>query len=405
MTAMEVPRDPPEWFKRFEDKLSLLPNVDSTVKENSKQLSGLIKTVDFVSTKLDQACEDVAQVKKDNAALKASNDSMKGEISKLKSDMLYMESQMRRNNLLFDGLPEKGDSETWLDCENSLMAILKQELGHVLTGVDIIFDRVHRVGPKQHNIQKPRQVVAKFALFKQRDLVWNNRFSLQKSKLWVSEDYPSVIRNNRKLLFPIFQAAKRSKQIKSCSMTLDKLFINNKLYTAETIDQVPDFLKPENSSVIVTEQTVVFSSKFAVFSNLHKCKVTVEGREFNSTEQLIQFSKARLFNDEQCANKILQESDTFTQMMLGKKVRKFNSDTWEAKAKDILFRANLAKFSQNGYAREALVKTGSKLLGEATRNPIFGIGHTLNSKTVSDNTTWKCQNLMGEVLCEVREKL
>jgi ribA/ribD-fused uncharacterized protein len=403
--------DPPALLLDIRDKCSLIPGIEASLQKNSKQLSALIETVDFVSSKLEKACNEIIEVKKENAALRASNTAMKFEISKLKTDFLNIESQMRRNNLLFDGVPEKVGSgngqtvESWQECEKSLIDLLKQHLGHVITGVDLIFDRVHRVGSKQRISQKPRQVIAKFALYKQRDLIWNNRFKLQGSSLWVSEDYPTVIRDNRKKLLPILQAAKRSKDVKSCALSLDKLYINNKLYTVDTINNVPESLKPENSSMITTDDTVVFSSKYAVLSNLHECKVKLGGHQFNSTEQYIQFSKAKLFKDEQCAEKILHEKDTFHQMMLGKKVKHFKSDVWDLHAKDILLQANSAKFTQNDYAKDVLMKTGTRLLGEATTNPVFGIGQSLNSRSVSDSSTWKGKNLMGTVLSEVRSQL
>ena len=67
--------------------------------------------------------------------------------------------------------------------------------------------------------------------------------------------------------------------------------------------------------------------------------------------------------------------------------------------------ANLAKYRQLGYAKQALFDTGSRAIGEATTNPIFGIGLTLNSKTVTDTGSWNGKNLMGQILGEVRGKL
>ena len=396
-----VPNAQPEWFKSFADKLNLISVVDSTVKGIDKRLHDLKNTVEFSATRLNDVIKELNSVKTENNELKVANTALKKDVDAFKSQVIYIESHSRRNNLLFKGV-EESENETWEDCENKLLNILNETLPDI---GDINFERVHRIGDKAKQIDTtPRELIAKFSSYKQRDFVWANRSKFKGTNLWISEDYPQAIKQNRQKLFPYLQAAKRSSEIKHSSLKLDRLYINNKQYTVKNLHEIPDCLKLENSSIITADDSVVFASKYAVFSNLHVCPIKIEGQIYNSTEQYIQWAKANLFNDEASAANILKETDTFKQMMLGKKIKHYKPDVWKKHVRDILVRANNAKYLQHQYAREALIRTQGKKLGEATIDSYFGIGQRLTSKTVSDISTWSGENVMGSVLEEIREK-
>lgn len=398
-----IPKDPPKWFSAFQDKLSAIIIIEKTVKENQAQLSSLVTTSNFLSDQFDQFRAELSEIKQENTTLKADNEALKSEITSLKNNVNYLEAQSRRNNLIFDGIEEK-EGESWDECERALQSILIKHLGDCITE-QIHFERVHRIGQSTNVKNKARQIVAKFTFFKQRNLVLTNSAKFKGTKIWISEDYPQAVKNDRKQLMPFLLAARRSEKVTSCSLKIDKLYINKKQYSVQTMDKIPDFLRPENSSTITTEETVVFASKFSIFSNLHKCDLDIQGETYNSTEQFIQVSKARVFGDQDSELKIKNESDTFLQMQLGKNIKHFKTHVWKQKAKDILLKANFAKFTQHKYAKDALLSTGNRLLGEATLSPLFGIGHSLKSKTVSRKEAWTGQNLMGEVLSEVRGQL
>jgi ribA/ribD-fused uncharacterized protein len=396
-----VPMDPPGWFLHYADKFDLISTIENTVRNTNERLGKLSETVEFSSAKLNDMINQLKHVKVENEKLQNANIALKKEVDGLKSQVLYLESQSRRDNLLFDGL-EETNGETWEACERLLVSFLSEHLPAIS---DLKFERVHRIGDKDRLSGKPRQIVAKFSSYKQRDLVWSSRFDLQGTKVWVSEDYPQTIKLRRQKLMPYFQAAKRSPEITSTSLKLDKLFINKKLFTVETISQIPEPLQLENSSMIKSDETVVFASKHVVLSNLYPCPITIEGQVYNSTEQYIQCAKARLFNDNASFTNILKETDTFKQMMLGKKITHFKKDIWRARVRDIMMRANNAKYLQNQQARETLMATGDRQLGEATIDPYFGIGQRLASKTVNNKVIWAGKNVMGSVLEEVRSKL
>jgi ribA/ribD-fused uncharacterized protein len=345
-----------DWQNKVADKLALIPDILKTVNNTNSKVTELSKTIDFVSGRLEETVKELDQVKKENMEMKISHSNLQKEMHKLKQDLLYLEAQSRRSNLLFAGFKEE-DNE---NCEKIIKNFIEQNFGDYFEqGDDLIFERVHRVGPKSPNNQQ-RQIIAKFNKFKHRDLIWQNRFQLQKTPIWISEDYPQTVKVNREKLLPFFKAAKRSPLISSSSLRLDQLYINKKLYTVDTIKDIPAHLHPETSSIISTPEVVVFASKYAVLSNLYQCNIRVEGKNYNSTEQYIQYCKAVLFNDQMSAQKIMQETETFKIMQLGKKIRQFNKKTWQDRVHNIMRDANLAKFQQHENAKEVLLVTGNK---------------------------------------------
>ena len=302
--------------------------------------------------------------------------------------------------MIFEGIEEE-TRKTWQQCETKLAKLLNEKMALN----DIKFERVHRLGGKFTGETRTRPVIAKFHTYKQRDLVWLNRSKLKDTNVWIHEDFPKEIKENRDKLFPIFLAAKKSEQITSVSLKLDQLFLNGKLYTAENIDKVPDFLKPHNRSTVTTDNTVVFSSKHSILSNLHPLKIMIDGRNYNTNEQFIQYSKAVLFKDFENANKVLAENDPYKQMEIGRNIQGYKRHIWQANAPSILNRVNRAKYNQHTHAKEVLISTGTRLIGEATKDRLFGIGQTLTDETVSISSTWTGQNLMGTTLMDIRNDL
>ena len=65
----------------------------------------------------------------------------------------------------------------------------------------------------------------------------------------------------------------------------------------------------------------------------------------------------------------------------------------------------MAKFSQNHDLLKALIETGTKAIGEASRDPLWGIGKSLDHPNVLDKDDWQGENILGNVLMNVREQL
>lgn len=142
------------------------------------------------------------------------------------------------------------------------------------------------------------------------------------------------------------------------------------------------------------------------FSQWYPCRFTVDGIKFNSAEQYMMYGKAKLFGDEDVAAKILETDDPRYQKALGRKVANFDPDVWNREAKEVVYRGNLAKFTQNVALKEHLLATAGTTLVEASPSDmIWGIGMTEDDPDRFDRSKWHGTNWLGEVLTRVREDI
>lgn len=141
------------------------------------------------------------------------------------------------------------------------------------------------------------------------------------------------------------------------------------------------------------------------FSQWHRCRFTVEGVLFNCTEQYMMSAKARLFQDFNALSKIMETSDPSTQKRAGRAVRGFNEGKWNAVAKDIVYKGNYGKFTQNPTLLKKLLMTTLPLVEASPYDKIWGIGLNANDRRALNRDTWQGKNWLGEVLTRLRSDL
>lgn len=143
-----------------------------------------------------------------------------------------------------------------------------------------------------------------------------------------------------------------------------------------------------------------------VFSQWYPASFTVEGITYQTCEQYMMAKKALLFDDIRYYCCIMEEPDPQKCKKLGKKVRNFDGPTWDRCCEEIVYHANLAKFSQNPELKAALLATGDTILAEASpKDKIWGIGHAATDPIACTPAAWKGKNLLGKALMRVREEL
>tara|TARA_R110001599_G_scaffold164352_5_gene353813 strand:- start:85 stop:594 length:510 start_codon:yes stop_codon:yes gene_type:complete len=122
---------------------------------------------------------------------------------------------------------------------------------------------------------------------------------------------------------------------------------------------------------------------------------------FQNVEQAMMAGKAKLFEDAESFQKILRTPNPKSVKALGRKVKNFNPEVWDKYKKFIVKQAVWSKFLYNSDIREKLLATGEAYIAEDSKyDKIWGIGPcTLKQK---ENKTWSGQNLLGEILMEVR---
>jgi len=144
----------------------------------------------------------------------------------------------------------------------------------------------------------------------------------------------------------------------------------------------------------------------ACFSQWYDCYFEVGGAQYHTTEQYMMASKARLFGDNEVFNEIMEANNPNDYKKLGRKVRGFIPESWDAKKYDIVVEGNKAKFGQNVDIREFLLSTGEAILAEASPyDKIWGIGLDRETAMKGSAEQWLGENLLGCALMEVRDWL
>ena len=235
--------------------------------------------------------ESIATLETKVKRIEKRNEELVAENCALKERLLDVAYRQRRDNLIFEGIqdaPNEADADTIRKLRFSV---------HGIPGVDaenFKVDRCHRLDG-QYRQDSTRRVICCFNWYNDIQCILRNCKLLPRG-VYVSEDYPEEWNDRRKILRPIFNAAKRSESLKhKTHMSKDRLYIDGKVFTAapkcnileaNTLVDVPGTCQRNDDS------KVIFLGMHSVFSNLHPCNFTVNNIQYNCAEQYIQSQKS-----------------------------------------------------------------------------------------------------------------
>lgn len=175
----------------------------------------------------------------------------------------------------------------------------------------------------------------------------------------------------------------------------------------ELVSEEPIVLEPDY--YFATPRETYEKYKFFWKGNLSqwaKSTFTQDGITFECAEQYMMYYKAVLMNDKQTGDEILKSKTPKEQKDLGRKIRNFNQNVWDANKVQIVYNGNYLKFTQNPKLLDELLATDGLLLVEASPfDNIWGIAmdEETASRTFPEN--WKGENLLGRILTKLREDL
>ena len=166
------------------------------------------------------------------------------------------------------------------------------------------------------------------------------------------------------------------------------------------------FSQFDGTEVVITPELVLFWKPPNPFGQWTDSPFVVDGKSYRCAEQFMMAEKARLFGDEKIEQRILNSDSPREHKQLGRQVRNFEQNRWEAERCDIVFRGNVAKFMQNETFKTQLLVTGDRRMVEASPiDNIWGIGLAADNAHAYDESRWKGRNLLGNVLEEVRSHI
>jgi ribA/ribD-fused uncharacterized protein len=116
------------------------------------------------------------------------------------------------------------------------------------------------------------------------------------------------------------------------------------------------------------------------------------------------WQKAMVFDDQDVAASILENSSPDSAYCSGSKVKGFDDGVWNARQIKILEDASYYNFTQSYVLKSYLLDTGSAYLVNADpEDVVWGIGYT-SDQAENNRSTWG-SNLLGRTLMAVRERI
>ena len=142
------------------------------------------------------------------------------------------------------------------------------------------------------------------------------------------------------------------------------------------------------------------------FSQWWMSDFIIDDVRYPSCEHFMMAEKARLFEDTETRERILNAKSPAEAKKLGRLVKGFSEERWLEKRFEIVVSGSLAKFSQNDALKEFLLSTGNKVLVESSPvDSIWGIGLDQHHENAAKPRLWKGLNLLGFALMEARKRI
>ena len=145
-------------------------------------------------------------------------------------------------------------------------------------------------------------------------------------------------------------------------------------YSVDDINKLPEELNSFKCTSRETPDVLGFFRELNPLSNFYNCEFKYQNLVFHSSEQLIQYNKAKHFRDNVTMAQILNASTPLECKRLAREIINYNEDNWRMIAKNMCFEGLKEKFAQNPTLVETLLKTNNKTLVECSFDRIWGNG-------------------------------
>ncbi|XP_078382436.1 uncharacterized protein LOC144665139 [Oculina patagonica] len=187
--------------------------LESSVKENAKTVNEMEAGVTALNADVEE--------------IKAKADKTSNEVITLRQQQWYLETYQRRENLRFYGIPERLDEQE--NTREVLVNFMINEL-NLEDAPQIEFQRVHRVGRFDASQHNPRQIIARFLRYGDREKVFSQARQLKGTGMGISPDLPKgVVDIRKKQIETLKKAKKEGKRAYFSRAEPDKLYVDGHL--------------------------------------------------------------------------------------------------------------------------------------------------------------------------------
>lgn len=352
----------------------------------------------------EKKCNKLYEVLREEVKKEVANDmeaDKKTQEQKQAYQKLKDQAFAKRQNLLVFGISEsksrEEDRTAVLHFFSDKMAIKKPNI-----------ETLYRLGAIKAN--KSRPILVKFSDINERWDIWKKRSTIKhdpKKPVWIQEDLPRKLREDNRVLLRILKTAKSMTNTPHEVRIQDfQIVFNGNKYDINNLHRLPREISPKMAFTPYSDEVVVFFTKHSPFSNHFPCTFVVDTVTFNCVEQFLALQRAFLAKNKPLTHRVMGTNNPADHKSVLNILHKDQPEVWKEKSKSLIMSTLRAKFFQNRDLAQFLMDTYPRLIGEASKNEVWGIGLSLDSREVLDNTKWRKEgNLLGISLSKIREEL
>uniref|UniRef100_A0A1Y1KNT7 L1 transposable element RRM domain-containing protein n=2 Tax=Photinus pyralis TaxID=7054 RepID=A0A1Y1KNT7_PHOPY len=202
--------------------------MENLLADIKKQLEDLNRTSERIESKIDDCQKQINEIKNENANLKAENEQLKSTVAQQNYRIGYLEKEIKRNNLVIQGVTE-ADDETNIQLKEKMETILR-DMGTPIT-FEAEIQELHRIGIKHAN--KTRPIFMKMRNYETKVKVMKSTKELKGTQIYITEDFPKHVMEERKVLSKHLKKAREMGH--RAFMKYNKLIVNGEEYGVEDI--------------------------------------------------------------------------------------------------------------------------------------------------------------------------
>ena len=410
---IEIPEDTPPWVKLFMNRFD--HRFDRLDRHAGRMETRLVKKIDLVNKKADDNKTEISKNESTIKELRNEIDGMKNEMKNMKLEqqstkrrIINSEKQALKDTLMFDGIPES-ENESLQECVEKLSEKVATHTGHQF--VDNMIIKCFRIGRKPDpevgdpaRTPRPRGILVKFASMRERELVWGERFKYKDTNIYLNELFPREIENKRRELYPILRLIKKMDHYRKVSSIVgDRLMINGRGYTTDTLHTLPDDINIQPLYTKCEDGVTFFYRHRSPLSNHYLAKFTLEGVEYNCSEQYYFAQRAEDMGDDVIHGKVMAMTNPKEMLRHGRKAQNKKSINVEEAEVKIMKRGVRETFDQNPALKDFLMSTNKTKIGESSpSNKKWGTGFYIGHKDCFNTNLW-AENLLGEIIEQQRD--
>ena len=293
---------------------TMTSTIKKLIERALKPLKDNIKSLSAYSKIQEKKMEDMGHIKSENQKLKTLIQEVKEENRDLKQRLNNIENKLLENNFIITGIPE----DLW-ELESNLKDKVFDLIAYTVNTQDVQVQiqnartaklvKVKRLGT--YSSRRGRPILIQFESPSAANYFWENKGYLPDG-IRVCHQFTDETEQHRRILRPVFNAAKAHPNYRGkCKMEGGDLVIKGKKYGLHNLTELPDELSGHKVTSRTSNNVTCFFGELNPLPNFHRCSFNCDGYTFSSSEQFIQYTKCRYFDNNELAERILKTDDAF----------------------------------------------------------------------------------------------